>query len=141
MGKNDNALEKLGPYEDNKSTLKEQNIERDHRNLMNKTLDSANQAKDGLLKRTFQNKFLASELPVFLREVRFNKQEFPADKLVLYIKYLYLGFQNDNHFHWFNLQLDYALTTYFAESKTIKGNIDRFFSNLLIAPLIEKLSY
>ena len=40
-----------------------------------------------------------------------------------------------------NDQLDHALANYFAESQTTKSNVNRFLSNLLMAPLTEKLSY
>ena len=70
-----------------------------------------------------------------------GKQEFFAGTPVSDIKYDYPGSQNDNPFYPFNDQLNYASTHYFAESKTTKGNVNRFPFNLLIAPLTKKLSY
>lgn len=83
----------------------------------------------------------ASKLLSFLEEIRFSEQKFPADKLISDIKYYYLGFQKNNRFYRFKNQLDYTLINYFAESETIKDNIDRFLSNLLMVLLIKKLSY
>ncbi len=60
---------------------------------------------------------------------------------VLDIKYHHPGSQDDNPFHPFNDQLDYALVTYFAEFEATKDNVDRFLSNLLMSLLTEKLSY
>ena len=57
------------------------------------------------------------------------------------IKYDHPGSQNDNLFYPFHNQLDYALAHYFAESETTKGNVDKFLSNPLMAPLIKKLSH
>ena len=90
---------------------------------------------------TPQDGLLANELSTSLREFRFSKQEFPTSKPVSNIKYPHLGFQNNNLFHLFNDQLNYILATYFAESETTKGNVDRFVSNPLMAPLTMKLSY
>ncbi len=91
--------------------------------------------------RTPQDGLLASELSSSLREVRFCEQGFPAGIPVSDIKYHHPGSQNDNPFHPFNDQLDYALATFFAESETTKDNVDRFLSDPLMAPLTEKLSY
>ena len=140
-GEDDNASENFGPHEDEKSTLEEQDIERDHTYLINKSLDIRCCARDGLLERTPQDGLLASESSSFLKKVRFSKQEFLVGKLVSDIKYYHLGSQNDNLFHSFNDQLDYALATYFAKSKTMKSNVDRFLFNPLMAPLTEKLPY
>ena len=89
----------------------------------------------------FRIEFLISESSSFLREIRFSEQEFPTGKPVSDIQYHHPSSQNNNLFHLFNDQLDYVLTTYFAKFEIIKGNIDRFLSNLLMAPLTEKLSY
>lgn len=52
LGKNDNTAEYFGPYEDNKYTLNKQNIEKDHRNLISKSLDFKSYTKNNLLKYT-----------------------------------------------------------------------------------------
>ncbi len=57
------------------------------------------------------------------------------------IKYYYSSSQNNNFFHPFNNQLEYALVTYFAKSETMKDNIGKFLSNLLMALLTKILSY
>lgn len=76
-----------------------------------------------------------------LKKIGFSKQEFPASKPILDLKYHHQGFQNDNLFYPFNGQLKYALANYLAGSKTTKSNIDRFLTNPLITPFTEKLSY
>lgn len=76
-----------------------------------------------------------------LRKVRFNKLEFLTCIPISDIKYDLPRSQNDDPFYPFNNQLDYALAHYFADSKTTKGNINKFLSNLLMALLTKKLSY
>lgn len=51
-GKNDSASEYFRPYEDNKYTLNKQNIEKDHRNLVSKSLDLKSHTKNNLLRYT-----------------------------------------------------------------------------------------
>ena len=140
-GKDDDASENFGPHKDEESILKEQKIEGDHRDLVGESLDTGSRAKDGLSRHTPQTGLLASESSSSLREVRFSEQEFPAGKPVSNIKYHHLGSQNNNPFYPLNNQLDYVLANYFAESETIKSNVNRFLSNLLMAPLTKKLSY
>ncbi len=131
----------MGPHEDEKSTLAEQDIKRDHRNLVGESSDTRSHARDGLSGRTPQAGLLGSESSSSLREVRFSDQEFAAGIPVSNIKYNHLGFQNNNLFHSFHDQLDYGLAKYFAESETTKNNVDKFLSDLLMTPLTEKLSY
>ena len=116
-------------------------MEKSYRNLVDKSSDIKGCTRDGLSESTPQEGLLTSKLSVFLREVRFNEQEFLAGKPVLDIKYFHLGSQNTNLFHPFNDQLDYILAIYFVESETTKDNIDRFLSDSLMAPLTKKLSY
>ena len=141
LGEDDNASEYFGPHEKEEYTLDEQDIEGDHRDLVGEYLDTRSRARDSLSERIPQDGLLASKLSSSLKEVRFSGQEFPAGKPVSDIKYHHPGFQNNNPFHPFIDQLDYALANYFAESETTKGNVDRFLSNLLKFPLTEKLSY
>ena len=94
-----------------------------------------------LFGRTPQDGLLGIELSSSLREVRFSEREFSTSISVSAIKYDHPGSQNNNLSYPFNDQLDYALVYYFAESETIKDNVNRFLSNLLRTPLIEKLSY
>ena len=54
----------------------------------------------------------------------FNKSEFPADTPVLDTRYEHPRSQNNNLFYPFNGQLDYTLAHYFADSETIKCNVD-----------------
>ena len=109
--------------------------------MVSKSSDTESCARNDLSGYTPQDGLLASELLASLREVRFSEQGFPVNKLVTDIKYYHLGSQNNNPFHPFNNQLDYAFTTYFTESKITKDNVDKFLSNSLMALLTEKLSY
>ena len=111
------------------------------KDLAGKSLDIESRAKNGLSRHTPQAGLLASELSSFLRVIKFSKQEFPADKLISDIKYHHPGSQNNNPFYLFNDQLDYAFANYFAGSETTKGNVNRFLSNPLMAPLTKKLFY
>ncbi len=47
-GKDDNTSRNFGPYEDEKSTLKEQDIEGDHKNLVGESLDIGSRTRNGL---------------------------------------------------------------------------------------------
>ena len=71
--KDDNALKYLGLYKDEKYTLDEQDIEKDHRDLVGKSLDIESHAKDGLSRYILQARFFASELSSSLKEVKFSK--------------------------------------------------------------------
>lgn len=86
-GEDDDTSENFGPHEDEESTLEEQNIEGDHKNLVGKSLNIGSRAKDGLLRRTPQDRLLVSELSSSLKEVSFSEQEFPTGKPVSDIKY------------------------------------------------------
>lgn len=46
--KDDDISESFLPYENEKYTLKEQKIEKDHRNLIRKISNTKNRARDGL---------------------------------------------------------------------------------------------
>ena len=137
----DNASKYFGPHKNEEYTLDEQNIEGDHRDLVDKSSNIRSRVRDNLSKRTPQDGVFASELLLSLREVRFSEQEFPVSKPISDIKYHHLSSQKNNPFHPFNDQLDYVLINYFADFETIKGNVDRFLSDLLMFPLTEKLSY
>lgn len=70
---NSNVWKNFMSYEDEKSILKEQNIEKNHKNLVEKSLDIRSYIKDSLSGFIPQNKFLASEMSSSLRKVRLNK--------------------------------------------------------------------
>ena len=72
-GKDNYASEIFGPHEDEKSILEEQEIERDHRNLVGKSSDTRSDARDGLLRHAPQAELLTSESSSFLREIRFSE--------------------------------------------------------------------
>ncbi len=129
-GEDENTSDNFGLHENEESILEEQDIEGDHRNLVGDNSDTKSHARDGLSQRIPQDGLFGSELSSSLKEVRFSKQEFPAGIPVSNIKYQQPSSQNDNLFHLFNDQLDNAFATYFVESETTKGNVDRFLSNL-----------
>ena len=137
-GEDDNASDNFGLYGDEESTPEAQNIEEDQRNLVGESSDIGSHIRVG---RTPQDSLLGSQSSSSLREVRFSEQEFLIGTLVSNIKYDHPRSQNDNLFYLFHNQLDYILAHFFAESETIKDNVDKFFSDLLMAPLTEKLCY
>ena len=137
-GEDDNASDNFGPYEDEGSIPEAQDIEGDHRDLVGESSDTRSRTR---ARRTLQDGLFGSESSSSLREVRFSEQEFPTGTPVSNIKYDHPGSQNDNLFYPFYNQLDYALAYYFAEFETTKGNVDKFLSDPLIAPLTKKLSY
>ena len=96
---------------------------------------------DSPTKKTLRDGLLASESLSSLSEEWFTENKFPAGIPVLNIKYNHLGLKYRNGFYPFNNQLDYALTHYFAESETTKGNINKILSDPLMTPLNKKLSY
>ena len=138
QGEDDNALDNFRPYEDEKSTSKMQNIERDHKDLIGKNSDTGSHAGVGY---TPQDWLLGSESSLSLIKVRFSEQEFSTGTPVFNIKYDHLESQNDSFFYPFHNQLNYALAYYIIESETTKDNKDKFLSNILMALLTEKLSY
>lgn len=89
FGENDNGLKKFGFYKDKEFILEKQNIERDYRNLIGESLDIKSHVRDGFSAYTSQNRLFPSELLSFSRKIRFSKQEFSADNLVLGIKYFH----------------------------------------------------
>ena len=133
----DNISDNFRPYKDKKSLSKAQAIEENHKNLVEKSLDTGIHAKT---KRISQDRLLGSESSLFLREIRFSKEEFPTGTPVSNIKFNYPRLQNDNLFYPFYNYLDYALAHYFAEFETTKGNVDKFPSNPFMVLLIERLS-
>lgn len=63
MSEKDNNVSKtFGFYKDNESTLKKRNIEKDYKNLVDKSLNDKSYVKDCLSKCTLQNKFFANKL-------------------------------------------------------------------------------
>lgn len=98
LGEDDDKLKNFGLHKDEKFILEEQDIEGDFRNLMGEISNTGSCVKNGLSKCTPQDKFLASESLLSLKEVRFSKQEFSTDKHVSNIKYHHLGSRNNNLF-------------------------------------------
>lgn len=73
LGEDNNISEDFGLYEDEKFILKEQNIEKDHENLVDKSLNTRSCVKDSLSKYTSQDKLSICKSSSFLKEVRFNE--------------------------------------------------------------------
>lgn len=67
--------------------------------------------------------------------------EFLAGTFVLDTRYKYLESQYNNPFYSFNKKIDFVLAHYFADSETIRCNINLFLINFLIKPIIKNLSY
>ena len=138
LREDNNRSDNFRSYENEKCTPKVQDIEKDHRDLVDKSSDTGSHVR---VERIPQDELLGNGSSSSLRDVRFGEQEFPAGTLVSNIKYDHLGLQNDNLFYLFYNQLDYVLAHYFTESETTKGNVDKFLFNLLMVLLTGKLSY
>ena len=95
-------MRKFGLYEDQKSILEEQDIEKDQSNFVSKSLDIGSNTKDDLSEYIPQDRLLASESSSSLRKIRFTEQKFLAGKPVSNIKYHHPSFHNNNLFHLFN---------------------------------------
>lgn len=142
LAKDNNTLDYFIYHKKKKFLLgnKKQNIEEDQKDLISKSLDNES-IKNMLPRYISQDGLLVNELLSSLKKIRFSKQEFSISTPVSDIKYDHAGSQNNDNFYLFNDQLDYLLAHYFVKSESTKGNVDKFLSNLFIAPLIEKLSY
>ncbi len=90
---------------------------------------------------TPRKRLFASESLSTLRKEWFNSHEFPAGTPISDKKYKHPRSKHKNSFYFFNDQLNYSLPHYFTESKTTKDNVNKFLTDLLMAPLTEKLSY
>lgn len=88
----------MGPHEDVKSTWEEQDIERDHKNLGDESLDTKNYAKNSLSRGFCYAGLFKSQLLSFLKKVRFSNQEFATNISISNIKYNYSRFKNNNFF-------------------------------------------
>lgn len=71
--KNDDASENLRPYKNKKSILKEQEMEVDYRDLIDKSSDTKNRARNNLSEYTPQARFFISKSSSSLKKVRFSK--------------------------------------------------------------------
>lgn len=90
--KNDDISKNLGFYMNEEFTLKEQEIKRDHKNLVDKSLDIRNYARNGLSGHIPYPRLLTNKSLLSLKEVRFSKKEFPISKPLLDIKYHHIDF-------------------------------------------------
>ena len=109
--------------------------------FLDKTNYTVRDATNSPTERTPRDGLLASKFLSLLKEEWFTGKKFPARTPVSDIKYNHPGLKHQNSFYPFNDQLDYALAHYFAELETIKGNVNKFLSDLLITPLSKKLFY
>lgn len=73
LKEDDNTSFNFVRHENEKFILEKDYIERDHRNLLDKSLNTGSHIKDGLLGCTSQDELFASELSSFLKEVKFNE--------------------------------------------------------------------
>ncbi len=105
LGEDDNTSGNLGPHEDEESTLVEQDIERNYRNLVGKSSDTGSHTRDGLSRRTPQARLLGSESSSSLREVRFSDQEFATGTSVSNINIITLDSKTINFFIIFMISL------------------------------------
>lgn len=88
-----------------------------------------------------QNKLL-TELSLSFKEIIFTESKFPTSTPVLDAKYKYSeSYKNNNLYYSINNQVDYVLTHYSTNSKTTKCNINKFFTNFFIRPIIKNVSY
>lgn len=71
----------------------------------------------------------------------FGKSKFIASISILKTRYKHPENQNNNLFYPFNNQINYALADYFSDFETTKCNVNRFFTKLIIKPIIKNLSY
>ncbi len=91
-GENDNISGNFEPYKNEKSTLEEQDIKRDHRNLVGKSSVTESHVRDDLSGCIPQTRLIGSESSSSLKEIRFSDQEFATSIPVSNIKYNYLRF-------------------------------------------------
>lgn len=101
-GENDYALDNFRFYEDEKSTPKAQDMEKNYRDLVGESSDTRDHIKNSLSGRTSHDGLLGSELSSSLREIRFSDQEFATSTSVPNIKYNHLRSQNNNPFYFFH---------------------------------------
>ena len=115
----------------------------DESDLLGETVTTANRngtpitlTENTPLKRLFASKSLPA-----LREKWFSSNKFPANTSISDKKYKHPRSKHKSSFYLFNNQLDYGLAHYFPKPETTKGNMNKFITNPLMAPLIKKLSY
>lgn len=93
------------------------------------------------LSHILHNGLYKNMLASFQRNVRLSEKTFVISTFLSNMRYDYPKLHNTKFFYNFYNQLNYVLVHYFAESKTIKSNVNKFLSKLLIALLTQKLFY
>ena len=78
LGEEDNVSKNFGLHKDEESILEQQDIQRDHTNLVKKSSDTRSRARDNLSGLTPHKRLFTSESLSFLKKIRFSEQEFPA---------------------------------------------------------------
>lgn len=120
----------------NKENILVGNLENNEGDLLSKT--NNNTATNGvakmLIKHMLWKRLLTSKFLSALKKEWFNSYEFFAGTTISNKKYRHLRSKH-------NKQQNYTLAYYFAESKTIKGNVNKFLTDLLMTLLHKKLSY
>lgn len=116
---------------------------KDEDDLLDKTdnTTTANGTFNMSTKDTSWKRLLMSEFLSALREKWFSSHEFPTSIWISNIKYRHSGWKHKSSFYSFNDQLDHTLTHYFPESKTTKDNVNKFWTDPLMAPFTKKLFY
>lgn len=71
--KDNDVLENFGPYENKEPILKEQEIEKDQRNFVRKSLNTESFTREVLSEHIFKAELLASILLLFLKKVKFGE--------------------------------------------------------------------
>ena len=99
-----------------------------------------NKQKLATLNWTPPNGLLSKLLSTF-KKVTFSESKFLAGTPVFDTQYEHLGSHNNNLCYHLNDQLDYTLAHYFVKGETLKCNVNRFLTNLLIKPITKQLSY
>lgn len=93
LEKINNISENFKPHKDKKCIPEKKKIERDHRDFVDKSLNTRSRIKDGLSRLIFQNELFVSELSFLLREVKFSKENSSTNKPISNIKYYHLSSQ------------------------------------------------
>lgn len=76
LRKNNYELKNFKLHKDENYILKEQNIKKNYKNLVNKSLNIRSYARDGFLKYTFQNKFFKVSYYYFLKKLGLQNKSF-----------------------------------------------------------------
>ena len=115
----------------------------DESDLLGKTniIVTANGTPDMPTVDIFWKRLLASKFLSALREEWFSSYEFRANTQISDIKYRYLESKYNSGFYPFKYWFDYILAHYFADSETIKSNVNKCWIDPWIVFFTKKLFY